>query len=184
MCDQPELDTYLRTASTIIAVISLTVVAWQTRSLARQSREVAKQTEVQTRTWAYAELSTSVRHLSEVYKSLLDKPSLWPYLRENKPLPRSGKRRRQVLIAAEMLADCIEVALGRAATDGDFKMHNDEWGPFAKEVYSSSEAIRVMVRKPYYHSYQSYLMSEGIELTGMRSLSGSVKSPTQGSSLQ
>jgi hypothetical protein len=85
-------------------VVSLLLLAWQTRQLAFQ-------TGVNN---AIAGLSASyngIERLHDAWQAVLDDPALRPYFYEGKPCTPQDPNRAKALIVAEMVADTVEYGL-------------------------------------------------------------------------
>jgi hypothetical protein len=93
-------------------VISIGLLAWQTR-------EVAKQTKISN---AIARIS-AVNQNSEGLRAVLDhfvrEPALRPYFYEGVPLPKRGRRRHQILSIAEEFGDVLNEAIVTFSTIAD-----------------------------------------------------------------
>lgn len=105
------LSTLIAAGSLVGLIISLLLLAWQTRAVARQTAEVARQTEI-----ANAIAGSEVTHdtlasLREVLFQMIERPDLRAYVYDGKPCPRRGKARQQVLSFTEVLADTLNMGM-------------------------------------------------------------------------
>jgi len=95
------ISTFLGIAGLIFSVVLL---AWQTRS-------VAEQTRISNSIAAAAVTGDSANRLRAILELFVQYPELRAYFYENKPYPRRGSQRRRVLSIAETFADCLETGL-------------------------------------------------------------------------
>lgn len=138
-------DSLLTAIGTVGGLVGLTV---SVLLLALQTREVARQTRISNTLARASILDQYMVGLREVMGYLVDQPELRPYFYEGRALPARGRKRRQIITIAELLADVLEAAMvavdvtvESASTDP-----NAPWTPYGKSMLRDSPAFTQVVR--------------------------------------
>ncbi|TDB94932.1 hypothetical protein [Actinomadura sp. 7K534] len=115
--------------------------------LALQTREVAKQTKINNSIAGASALQEAMNALRESHHLVMcNHPELRPYFYYNEPAPESGELKERVAVAAEMLADCLEVAMhatGTIPATGSY----ESWVDYCRHFLAHSPALADMVRE-------------------------------------
>ncbi|WP_182876996.1 hypothetical protein [Microbispora sp. H10670] len=140
------LTTILGIGSLIGLAISLLLLAWQTRAVAKQTAAVARQAEIENGI-AAAEVHDKVMSgMREVLLQLVAHPDLRAYFYDGKPCPHRGKRRHQVLSLAEAFADTLSSGLkAHAWTPSAPTLHG--WPQYCRYMLAHSPALRLIVQR-------------------------------------
>lgn len=105
----------MTTVTTLLGSIGLAVTVallwWQTRAVARQTVTLNRQTEIANSAAGVQVHDAAVGSLRTVLLQLARRPELRPYFYEMKPCPARNGRRRAVLSLAEVFADVLETGL-------------------------------------------------------------------------
>ena len=95
----------------IITAVSGISVVLSLLFVARQTRELARQTKLNNRIGTLGSMHDSLEMLHEIQAIFTDKPELRSYFYDAKPCPSRGRRREALINIAEMLADTIDYGL-------------------------------------------------------------------------
>jgi hypothetical protein len=118
-------------------IVSLCLLTWQTRAVARQtgiSNGIAGST-------ALIENSASMR---EIFMLFIDRPELRPYFYDGKALPHRTSQRYRVLSIAEMFSDTLEAGLLVTRLTPAAESYED-WFSYCHDMLKSSPALVFMV---------------------------------------
>lgn len=100
------------TAVSIVAgILGILISTVSVLFLARQTRAVARQTEIANAIAGTTVLKGATDGLREVFRTFLDRPNLRAYFYEGRKCPTRGRDRVRVLTLAEALGDVLEVGL-------------------------------------------------------------------------
>jgi len=102
------MDTTLQVLSLVAVVVSVLLLAWQ-------SREVARATRLATRTAVAGVMTDSAANVRSVFEGLLAHPELRQYVTDGVPLPADPLEHARALTMCEMLCDALEASLETAA---------------------------------------------------------------------
>jgi hypothetical protein len=97
--------------TTITAIVSLVGLVISIGLLAWQTRAVAQQTEISNRIAGLSAINGATAGLREVHLLFVSDPALRPYFYNGKACPRRRRQRDRVLTVAELLLDAMEDAL-------------------------------------------------------------------------
>jgi hypothetical protein len=101
-----------RMLTTITAIAGLLGFITSTLLLALQTREVAKQTRISNSIAGASTIREAMTTLRDSHHQILfDHPELRPYFYGGRPFPTNADDAPRLIAAADMLADCLEVAL-------------------------------------------------------------------------
>lgn len=125
--------------SLLVLAMSVALLAWQTREVARQTR-IANQV-------AEASVQTDVAELLQTALTLLvDRPHLRPYFYDCQTLDPADENRNVVLLIAEQIADAVETSLENARTVTSFGDTNlEDWRRYTTRLFADSPALREIV---------------------------------------
>jgi hypothetical protein len=124
-------------------VISIGLLAWQTRA-------VAQQTEISNRIAGLAAINGATAGLREVHLLFVSDPDLRPYFYDGKAYPRRRLRRDRVLTVAELLLDAMEDALcAHRLIPSSASM--EDWTVYCEDMLIRSKVLNaILCRNPKY----------------------------------
>jgi hypothetical protein len=120
-------------------IVSLMLLAWQTRS-------VAQQTKISNAIANASVISNSTSGLREVLSLFIEHPELRPYFYESKRPPSRGHKRTRIVTAAEILADILEEGLSanRLVRTDRF---SEEWPLYCADMLASSPVLNDVIKQ-------------------------------------
>ena len=122
-------------------IMSLILLAWQTRAVARQT-EISNAI---ARASAISNSSSSFRHVILLF---VEYPELRPYFYDSKRLPARGHKRDRIISAAEILGDILEDGLVVNRLVPNIRFH-DSWPAYCSYMLVTSPAlIEIMHQHP------------------------------------
>lgn len=95
-------------------------------------------------------MSQSAVHLHTLQTTWIENPELLPFLAGTDPIPVDEPLRTRVLLAAEMLADCVEGSLEVGAQLEEFGHHDEDWKDYARYLSMHSSAFQVVISESWY----------------------------------
>ncbi|GAA4561249.1 hypothetical protein GCM10023193_23680 [Planotetraspora kaengkrachanensis] len=137
MISGPSISDVAAIGGLIGLVISLAMLAWQTRAVARQTKI--------SNALAGTTASQQVSSMREIYAVFIDHPELRPYFYDGKPCPGRESRRARVLAVAEMFADAMEGNLITSRLIAKSESH-DDWIAYCCEMVANSPALAGLIR--------------------------------------
>ena len=134
------MDTTLQVLSLVAVVVSVLLLAWQ-------SREVARATRLATRTAVAGVMTDSAANVRSVFEGLLAHPELRQYVTDGVPLPADPLEHARALTMCERLCDALEASLETAARvpGGDEVLAG--WPDWSAWVLASSPGCAEHVRQ-------------------------------------
>jgi hypothetical protein len=122
-------------------IISLSLLAWQTRAVARQ-------TEISNAIARASAISNSSSSFRQVILLFVEYPELRPYFYDSKNLPAHGRKRDRIISAAEILGDILEDGLVVNRLLPNIRFH-DSWPAYCSYMLVASPAlIEIMHQHP------------------------------------
>jgi hypothetical protein len=153
-------------------VVSLFLLAWQTRKLGRQIA-------IGNVGGRYQSMGAANDRYHGVLQLIFQNPELRPYLYDEKPCSLEDPNRDRLLMACEMLADSIDHAMSVTNRYSDVP-HYSGWESIARFYYRQpifSEAIELLPYFPDLNRYLSGIESQPTELAYLRPMSHGVATP-------
>lgn len=151
------LQTTATIATLISLIVSLLLLTWQTRAVAKQAKIANGVTGIQL-------MESVVANLRELNFLWIERPELRPYIYDGKACPRRGRRRDQILSLAESLADTLDLGLAaphvpKSSSSGSILPN---WSIFSWEMLQASPALRETVeRRPHWWPDLALLLAAG-----------------------
>lgn len=135
-------------AGLIAVVVSVLVLAWQSREVAKQTRIANAQARMANEP-AEASGVTSMDALQPPLSHLLVYPHLRPYFCRGTALADcpSADQASQVETLAEMFADGVEMALEAGHLAGPYRRHLADWESYAAHLLRNSPAVEALIRE-------------------------------------
>lgn len=122
-------------------VAALVFSAEQTR---RQRREYRRSVAVQ-RAQLDLDLMSKILALDQVF---VERPRLYPYFNENRPLPQDDvELRNEALLCAELVIDVVGTVGVQAKLGQITAIDLDEWASFLRTYYAESPAVRAVFKR-------------------------------------
>jgi hypothetical protein len=120
-------------------IISVTLLAWQTRA-------VAQQTKISNAIASASVISNSTSGLREVLSIFVEHPELRPYFYGSRRPPFHGHRRERIVTVAEILADILEegLSVNRLVQTSRF---SEEWPLYCADMLTSSPALNEIIQQ-------------------------------------
>jgi hypothetical protein len=133
------LTTLTAIAGLIGLVITIGLLAWQTRA-------AAKQTQIANAMAGATVLYGCTANLNEVLRPFLDHPELRAYFYDSTPIPADPLERSRVLTIAEMLGDALEDGLVSHRLVPASESEHD-WIDYCRYMRAHSPALNTMVNE-------------------------------------
>jgi hypothetical protein len=134
-------------------VISIGLLAWQTRA-------VAQQTAISNRIAGVSAINEATAGLREVHLLFVTDPGLRSYFYDGKGYPRSKRERDRVRTVAEQLLDVLEDGLCAhrlVPSSGSL----EDWTLYCMDMLASSKVLNAVVReRPKYWPELHQMMAE------------------------
>jgi hypothetical protein len=118
-------------------IISLLLLAWQTRA-------VAQQTKISNDLAGADVLRDTTESVHRVLDVFIERPELRKYLYGRQPCPRRGPDKERVLVVAEMFADVLEGGLVTTRRTPTSESYND-WLAYCAYMLHHSPALKETV---------------------------------------
>jgi hypothetical protein len=135
-------------------IISVCLLAWQTRAVARQ-------TEISNRIAGVAALNDATTGLREVHLLFVSDPGLRQYFYNGKALPRGKGQRNRVLTVAELLLDAMEDGLCAHRRIPSSESLED-WTIYCRDMLMKSRVLNAVVcgRPVYWPELYQFITGE------------------------
>jgi hypothetical protein len=155
----------------IITALSGISVVLSLLFVARQTRELTRQTRLNNRIGTLGSMHDSLEMLHEIQAIFTDRPELRPYFYGGKPCPRRGHRREMLVNIAEMLADTIDYGLMVVKLMPGTEEY-EGWLNYALFMMQSSPALREHVDEnpDWYLAYRRIIVRHSQHAAGQRGL--------------
>jgi hypothetical protein len=123
-------------------IVSLMLLAWQTKKL-------GKQIEISNLQSRYQTLHDANERYDHALSLIFSHPELRPYFYERQPCPKDDPNRPRALIVAEIIADAIDHAM-RVASQFPDETHKSGWKNNALAMAKQPIFIEVLLECPDY----------------------------------
>jgi hypothetical protein len=120
-------------------IMSLTLLAWQTRAVARQ-------TEISNAIARASAISNSSSSFRQVILLFVEYPELRPYFYDSKHLPARGYKRDRIISAAEILGDILEDGLVVNRLVPNIRFY-ESWPAYCSYMLVTSPALNEIMRQ-------------------------------------
>lgn len=146
------LSNIAQTIGALGVIISLTLVAWQTK-------ELRKQIEISNLQSRYQTLHNAIASYHNALGLIYNHPELRPYFYERQACPQDDPNRPRALVVAEIIADSIDHAI-RVAGQFPGQTHRPGWKSTALDMAKQPIFIEVLTRFPEYFPDLLAIVSE------------------------
>lgn len=123
-------------------IISLMLLAWQTKNL-------GKQIEISNLQGRYQTLHNAIERYHHALGLIFTHPELRPYFYEQQPCPQDDPNRPRVLVVAEIIADAIDHAV-RVSGQFPDQAHKSGWKSSALAMAKQPIFIELLMESPNY----------------------------------
>ena len=130
----------------LVQLVSLAAIVVSVLLLALQTRELAKQTRVANSLAGASTLAAQSAQLATALVALVEHPELRPHFYSGLPSPSDPATQSRIATIAELFADAIESSLQASGLVESFAGNDSDWRSYAAGHCRSSPAVEQVVR--------------------------------------
>jgi hypothetical protein len=120
-------------------IVSVTLLAWQTRAVAQQAK-------ISNAIASVSVISNSTSSLRQVFSLFVEYPELRPYFYESKRPPLRGHKRTRIFAVAEIFADILEEGLSANRLVRTVRLY-EEWPLYCAHMLTTSPALNEIMQQ-------------------------------------